>query len=165
MADPIDTQLTKIDALQTSLAQYIATPNGPDFKNGKATPTVTLGSVSELFKITYTVSKDIESVGKGVSSSLNDAANAVRKIADKLDGLKNSASGEPLDAVATLQAALATAQALIPGGSPAMDSGSQFFGQIADLLKSVGSDVGQAQTILYKLAQEFDAIAKSLEPS
>ena len=169
MPDPVDTQLTQIDKLETDLGQYIAAPSGvegdPDsFKAGVATPTATLSTVGDLLKITYGISGDISTVGGQIADTLNTAATALRNVADQLATLNAPAGVNPSDIVQMLQAALARAQTLIPGGSPAIASGSQFFGQIADLLSSVGNDIGKARTILYKLAQEFTAISTALKP-
>ena len=169
MPDPVETQLTQIDKLETELGQYIAKPSGtegnPDsFKGESATPTPTLSTVGDLLKITYVISGDISKVGGQIAETLNTSSRALRSVAEQLAKLNTPAGVNPSEIVQMLQAALATAQTLIPGGSPAIASGSQFFAQIADLLKSVGNDVGKAQIILYKLAQEFDAIATALKP-
>src|SRR5262245_20643649 len=169
MPDPVDTQLTQIDKLETELGQYIANPSGTggdpnSFKAGVARATPTLSTVGDLLKITYGISADISKVGGQIAETLNTSSSALRSVADKLATLNTPAGVNPAEIVQMLQAALATAQTLIPGGSPAIASGSQFFAQIADLLKSVGNDVGKAQIILYKLAQEFDAIATALKP-
>ena len=170
MSDPVDTQLTQIDKLETALGQYIAKPSGtegsPDsFEVGVADASnPTLKAVSSLLQVTYGISSDISKVGGEITDTLNTAAKALRSVAHTLATLNAPAGVNPSDIVQMLQAALATAQTLIPGGSPAIASGSQFFAQIADLLKSVGNDVGKARIILYKLAQEFDAIATALKP-
>lgn len=172
MPDPVDTQLTQIDKLETELGQFIATPSGTEgdpesFKGGTAAASPTLATVSSLLELTYDISGDIKTVGGEIAATLNTAAATLKQIANTLgeDKFNQLPAGKsPSDIVQMLQAALATAQTLIPGGSPAIASGSQFFAQIADLLKSVGNDTKKAQIILYKLAQEFDAIAVALKP-
>ncbi len=169
MPDPVDNQLTQIDKLETELGQFIATPSGTDgdlksFQEGKANPTDALNTFKELLRVTYGISGDISKVGGQITDTLNTAAKALRDVADTLASLNTPGGTNASEIVQMLQAALATAQTLIPGGSPAIASGSQFFAQIADLLKSVGNDVKKAQIILYKLAQEFDAIAAALKP-
>jgi hypothetical protein len=169
MPDPLGTQLNKLDTLETNLSQYIAKPSGtegiPDsFKSGTATQTPTLTTVGDLLKITYSITPEIGKVGTEIVSTLNTAAKALQDVGDKLKDLNTPAGVNPSDIIQMLQASLATAQALIPGGSPALASGSQFFNQVADLLNAVGNDVNKARTILYKLAQEFNAIAAALKP-
>jgi hypothetical protein len=59
----------------------------------------------------------------------------------------------------SLQNGLAVAQSLLPGSSPALTSGSQFFGTLSSLLTAVGNDVGKATDQLYEIGQQLTAIA------
>lgn len=168
MPEIVNAQLTKLETLEKKLGQYIATAKGiegnPDsYKAGTATQSETLKTVGGLLKITY-VSEDIKSVGGEIRDALKTAALALRKVGDQLGGLVIPAGVNPADVVEQLQAALLMAQAVVPGDSSALTSGSQFFNQVSDLLKDVGNDIGNARTILYKVAQQFDAIAEALKP-
>lgn len=159
MSDSVGTQLTKIDELQSQLEKYIAKPN---LSKGEAEPTPTLNAVETLLNVIYGINpkSDINETGREMSKALRDAATVTTKIGDEIGNLAGKA-----DALLYLQSALATANALAPGGNSALASGSLFFNQLSDLLNTVGSDVGKARDILHKLAQQFNAIAKALDPN
>jgi hypothetical protein len=161
MADPVSQKLVDVE----KFLEKLAVPKASNLPNGTAAPQPLLAIIASLLTTLYslgTVGPAAKTVGADLAKGMKDAVTALRKVA----GILATISGTAADTAAiltSLQSALSVAQTLVPGSSPALTSGSQFFGMIGTLVTDAGG-VAQAANVLYELAQEIDAIADALKP-
>jgi hypothetical protein len=162
MSDPATTKLKDIES---TLEKFLAVPGGaPDhLKTGMATPGPILTPLRTLFTVLNAASGDVDAADRAVKKGLNDAGKLLRAVGDQIVAVVRATPGgiRPADALSTLQAAVATAQTLFPN-STELAAGSKLFGQLAELVGDVGGDAQAAADVLYKFAQQLDALASTV---
>lgn len=179
MIDATPPALEDLQTLEQDLEKYIAKPTATSGQDGDSDPDhwnpengakvdpqsiQLLNTISTLLTLTYSISSDVQTVGATIVKDLGAVSQTLAKIADTLGQLNLGNGVNPSDVVTQLQTALAVSQAILPGGSSALASGSQFFAQIANLLTEVSNDIGTTRIILYKVAQQLNAIAAAVTP-
>jgi hypothetical protein len=135
--------------------------SGGSWKGGRANPTPLLTTIQALLgdlAALGSIGSAIATVNADIATALGDASTAITLVADTLSSVEANVQAPATPATA-LQNGLAVAQSLMPGSSPALTSGSQFFGTLSTLLADVGNDVDQATTQLYQIAQQLTALA------
>jgi hypothetical protein len=167
VADPVAPVITNLVTVEQQLA-LIATPQGT-LQDGKLTKgsaaalpalTAAAGLLTVLYKV---VGDDLKNAGTRTAAALGDAVNALRQVADQLQKVTSTGT-DVQKTLAALQNALAVAQTILPGTSPDLAAGGQFFGQLNSVLAGVGGDIGKAVTVLYQFAQELAAIQDAIKP-
>jgi hypothetical protein len=114
--------------------------------------------IQTLLGVLFSVSPDMNTVGKGINTALTDVAKVVTTIADNLATVGSLA--DVSSAMTALQNSLSLAQALAPGSTTAvLNSASGLFQQLQNLLSSV-STIDQAAAELAELAQQLKALAQ-----
>lgn len=114
--------------------------------------------IQTLLGVLFSVSTDMNTVGKGVNKALTDVAKVVTTLADNLHSIGNLADAN--SAMTALQNSLSLAQALAPGSTTTvLNSASSLFQQLQNLLSSVGS-IDQAAAELAEFSQQLTALAK-----
>jgi hypothetical protein len=154
-----------IGTLETDLTVF-ATPTGSpgSYKGQTAGTTPLLATIKALLSDLAglgTIGSAIATVNGDIATALADAATAIEKVADVLTTIEAQvpSGSSTAQVLQSLQNGLAVAQSLLPGSSPALTSGSQFFGTLSSLLTAVGNDVGKATDQLYEIGQQLTAIA------
>jgi hypothetical protein len=158
MPDPIQ---PVVDALKSAIA---VPSSSPSWKAGKATAASSVVTdISALMQALYGASNDMKDVGNAINSALSAVASVIRALADQIASL--GSISDVANAMKQLQQGLAIANTLAPIGSGAvLDSASQLFQQIHDLLASASSAANAANE-LYQLAQQLEFVGTTLKPS
>jgi hypothetical protein len=164
MPDPVNTVITDVSKVEQALENVVKPSDDQhlsDITKGTALPV--LNTAKQLIDVLYGASSDVKSVGNDMAKALDEAAKILKSVADVLKTINNT-GGTVTQALQSLQNALATAQAIIPGSPPALTAGSQFFGQITTLLTAASGDVVAASKVLYKFAQQLEGLSVALKP-
>jgi hypothetical protein len=162
MPDPATQKLSEVE----KALELVATPKGPDLRNGTAEPVnPLLDSITFLLRVLYGaggLGQAASGVGREIHNGLKQAVDALRAIGDHLKTIVGTAA-DVGTTLAALKGALDATQTLVPGSPAALSSGSQFFGMLGDLVAETG-DVGKAADTLFELAQQIDLVAERLQP-
>jgi hypothetical protein len=164
MANPLSTLEQDLEAL--------ATPqNDPTVGGLTGTPTGVLTAIQALL----TALEEIQDIGPAITTLVTDlgtvigqAADAIDTIATQLSNIEAAAGGtigDVASVMGALQNGLSTAQTLIPGAAnaSALQSGSQFFGMLQQLLSDPAiTTIAQANTYLFQIAEQLRTIAQNL---
>jgi hypothetical protein len=154
-----------IGTLEKDLTVFAVPSNaGGSWKDGTAAQTDLLSTIKVLLGDLAglgTIGSAIAAVNGDIATALQDAATAITTVADALTTIESKvpSGSSTAQVLQALQNGLAVAQSLVPGSSPALTSGSQFFGTLSSLLTDVGNDVTTATTQLYQIAQQLTALA------
>ena len=167
MADPVAPVVTNLVDVEQAL-ESIAKPQGSltagTLQTGSAAPQPALTVATGLLTVLYNVlGTDLKTAGTKTAVALGTAVTALRAIAKQLQTITSTGT----DVQKTLQAlqnALAVAQTILPGASPDLASGGQFFGQLNSVLTALGGDVNKTVTVLYQFAQELAAVQNAIQP-
>jgi ABC-type dipeptide/oligopeptide/nickel transport system ATPase component len=149
-SDPIQLAVNALNVLVT-------VQNTPPYK---ATDTALYATVKTAFGLLFNanVSADLVTVSQDINKALNTVVTVIGQISTTLTQIQK-AGGDATNAMAALQQGLSMAQTLSPGGaSTALDSASQLFATLQNLLTAVG--VAQAATELGELASQLTDIAQ-----
>lgn len=159
--DPIAPVVNALSILVTpNPAPPTAAPYGPPSKweGTSATKGSFYTPLQTLLGVLFSVSSDMNTVGKGINTALTDVAKVVTTIADNLASLSNIT--DAANAMTALQNSLSLAQALAPGSTTAvLNSASSLFAQLQNLLSSV-STIDQAAAELAELSQQLTALSE-----
>jgi hypothetical protein len=176
MTDPVQTALAPLHEVEAALSKYVATPALDKAKVQAMGTSITLAqlqaasrsqfltALAAVLKVTYAVG-DVAKVGTSIADGLGQAAEALVTVANKLGELGSVQLADnmtPAKLIHHVQAAIALAQAILPGGTPGLAAGGQFFDQLAKLLDTMQGDVLATRVLLYRFALELQAVRTSL---
>jgi hypothetical protein len=167
MPDPATPVITDLFQVEQAL-ETVARPK-PPYTPGNTNPAdaqPALLTATGLLTILYGLGglgNQLKTAGTDTAKALGDAATALRKVAEQLQTIASGGS-DVKKTLESLQNALAVAQTVLPGSSPQLASGSQFFGQVMAVLTAVNNDTAKGAEVLFKFAQQLAAIAAAITP-
>jgi hypothetical protein len=165
--DPIAPVITALSFLVAPNPSAIGSPpSAPSTWEGSSATDGSLYNVIQpLLNALFGISS-LQSVGSAVNTALTDVAKVISTIADKLASLEGSlpSGTSATDIMNGLQSALSLAGTLLPSSAgsaagSALNSASQLFQTIQNLITAVGGDLATAAAELAQLSQQITALA------
>ena len=155
MTDPITTLVGELSTYAYQPAETAGSYETTTATGALQPLTQAVGGILFALESVQTLQSAMQEVFGDIGTALTGAADALNTVGEQLQKLPPGQSAA--DALTALQNALTVASSLVPGSTPNLSSGSQFFAMLSSLLTTY-ADVSDAATELFKLSQQLRAI-------